>query len=202
MLVLHSSAASPFGRKIKVAATVLGLSDHIKIVSADTHDPNDPIRLYNPLGKIPCLVTEEGMAIYDSRVIVEYLDHRAGGGNIIPREAAQRFPALIFQALADGLQDAAILLIYERRFRAAEKHEPKWVQHQSGKIERALTMLERAPPAGAHHIGHVAVACALGYLDLRFEGRWRQSHPKLIAWLDAFAAEVPAFEATRFVEAA
>jgi len=202
MLVLRSAAASPFGRKVKIAAAVLGLSDILEIVATDTLDAADPVRQHNPLGKIPCLTTEDGMAIYDSRVIVEYLDHRAGGGKIIPQQPEKRFPTLVLQALADGVQDAAILMVYERRFRAAEKHEPNWLHHQSGKIDRALAMLEQAPPSGTRDIGHIALACALGYLDLRFEGQWRQTHPKLRAWLDLFSKDIPAFETTRFVQAA
>jgi glutathione S-transferase len=202
MLVLRSAAASPFGRKVKIAAAVLGLTDQLEIVAVDTLDPTDPIRQHNPLGKIPCLTTEDGLAIYDSRVIVEYLDHRAGGGKIIPPQPEKRFPTMVLQALADGIQDAAILMVYERRFRAAEKHEANWLRHQSGKIDRALAMLEQAPPTGMRDIGHIALACALGYLDLRFDGHWRQTHPKLRAWLDLFAKDIPAFETTRFVQAA
>jgi glutathione S-transferase len=199
MLVLRSAPASPFGRKVKIAATVLGLGNQLEIITANTLEPSDPLRQHNPLGKIPCLTTPDGMAIYDSRVIVEYLDHRAGGGKIIPHEPDRRFPALILQALADGIQDAAILMIYEQRFRSADKHEPTWLQHQSDKIDRALVAIDPAPPTGPRDIGHIALACALGYLDLRFDGRWRSSHPNLVAWLNQFSQEIPAFEATRFV---
>ena len=103
------------------------------------------------------------------------------------------------QALADGLLDAALLQVYEGRFRSADRHEQKWVQHQSEKVERALAVLEAAPPtlADKPDLGAIAVACALGYLDLRFEGKWRESHPRLVAWLDDFAAKVPAFEETK-----
>jgi glutathione S-transferase len=202
MLVLRSAAAAPFGRKVKIAAAALGLSDQLEVATANTLEPTDPLRQHNPLGKIPCLTTDDGTAIYDSRVIVEYLDHRAGGGKIIPQQPERRFPTLVLQALADAIQDAAILMIYEQRFRTADKHEPTWLQHQSGKIDRALIAIEQAPPPGARDIGHIALACALGYLDLRLDGRWRQSHPKLVAWLDLFGKDIPAFEATRFVQAA
>ena len=100
MLVLRSSAASPFGRKVKLAASILGLSDRIEIVAADTLNPEDSIRQQNPLGKIPVLITEDGASIYDSPVILEYLDRRAGGGKIIPTEAKARFAALTLEALA------------------------------------------------------------------------------------------------------
>lgn len=198
MLVLRSSPASPFGRKVKIAASLLGLSERIQVVDADTLSPEDSIRQQNPLGKIPALVLESGEALYDSRVIVEYLDYVAGGGRIFPAGDA-RFTALREQALADGIMDAALLQVYEGRFRSEDKHEPKWVDHQAGKVERGLSFAEAnlSTPAADLHIGHIALACALGYLDLRFGGRWRESHPKLVAWLADFEARVPVFAKTR-----
>ena len=198
MLILRSSPASPFGRKVKISAHLLGLADRIEVVDADTNDPGDSLRRQNPLGKIPALVLESGEALYDSRVIVEYLDHLAGGGRILPAGAA-RFPVLVQQALADGIMDAALLQVYEGRWRAEDKRDARWTEHQQGKVVRGLDHAEAhlSKPAPELHIGHVALACALGYLDLRFEGRWRESYPKLVAWLDDFASRVPAFEKTR-----
>lgn len=199
MLILRSSPASPFGRKVKITAAVLGLSDRIEITATDTTDPADPIRTQNPLGKIPALVLEDGSALFDSRVIVEYLDHLAGGGRVIPA-GPERFPELRLQALADGIADAALLQVYEVRFRPEEGRNEAWVANQAGKVARGLAALEAAPPAlgTTPGIGAIALACALGYLDLRFAGAWRAGHPALAAWLDRFAAAVPAFEATRF----
>jgi glutathione S-transferase len=199
MLILRSSPASPFVRKIRIAASVLGLDREITIELADTANPGDTVRQQNPLGKIPALVLEDGTVLFDSRVILEYLDHRAGGGRIVPKEAGARFAALRLQALADGLMDASILLVYEGRWRPAEKHEPKWVDHQAGKVARTLAALEAdtpgldAPPT----VGQIALACALGYRDFRFARTWRKDHPRLVAWLDNFAARVPAFAATK-----
>ena len=200
MLVLRSSPTSPFGRKVKITAALLGLSDRITIEKADTGDPNDSLRKQNPLGKIPILILESGEALYDSRVIVEYLDSLAGGGRLIPA-GWSRFEALRQQALADGLMDAALLQVLEGRWRPADRHEPKWLDHQRGKVERALDEAEArlSSPSPTLHIGHVALACALGYLDMRFEGRWRQTYPKLVSWLDDFEGRVPAFGVTRFV---
>jgi glutathione S-transferase len=199
MLILRSSPASPFGRKVKIAAAVLGLSDKIEIVAADTNDPSEPLRQQNPLGKIPTLVLRDGTTLFDSRVIVEYLDHLAGGGKIIPA-GEERFAQLRLMALADGLCDAALLQVYEVRFRPEANRDSAWVANQAGKVARALTALEISPPTlgDTPRIGEIALACALGYLDLRFEGKWRADHPALGAWLDAFEAKVPAFEATRF----
>jgi glutathione S-transferase len=195
-MILRSSPPSPFGRKVKIAAAVLGLS--LEIQKADTTDPADTLRQQNPLGKIPALILDDGTVLFDSRVIVEYLDHLAGGGRVIP-SGPERFTVLRLQALADGLMDAALLQVYEVRLREEANRSPAWVESQRGKVERALAELEANPPAIASppDIGAIAVACALGYLDLRFEGRWRGSHPRLVAWLDRFAAEVPSFEATK-----
>ncbi|HEY8384365.1 MAG TPA: glutathione S-transferase family protein [Microvirga sp.] len=198
MLTLRSSPASPFGRKVKISAALLGLTDRIAVTEADTLDPNEPLRQQNPLGKIPCLVLETGESLYDSRVIVDYLDHLAGGGGVIPAGEA-RYPALRLQALGDGIMDAALLQVYEGRWRPEDRRDPKWVEHQAGKVKRGLdhAQAHHATPEANLHIGHITLACALGYLDLRFPGTWRDAYPKLVAWLDDFAARVPAFEATR-----
>jgi glutathione S-transferase len=201
MLILRSSSASPFGRKVRIAAAMLGLSERIEIVAADTGDPEDSLRRQNPLGKIPALIGEDGEAIFDSRVIVEYLDWLAGAGSgvLFPGDPAARFRALTLQALADGITDAAILQVFELRHRDPALRSAKWLDYQADKVTRALAALERRPPeASARNIGAIALACAFGYLDLRFEGLWRSAHPRLVAWLEAYSAGVPAFEATRF----
>jgi glutathione S-transferase len=199
MMILRSSPASPFARKCNIAASLLGLSSQIEIVNADTNDAADPLREQNPVGKIPVLVLDDGSTLFDSRVILEYLDQRAGGGKIIPREQEARFAALRLQALADGMTDAQILLIYEGRWRPPEHHVQKWTDYQAGKIKRGLATLEAAPPPldPVPNVGQIALACFLGHRDLRFPGSWRDSHPKLAAWLDRFAAQVPAFNATK-----
>lgn len=199
MMTLRSSPASPFGRKVVIAASILGLEADITTEVADTTDPEDSLRRQNPLGKLPVLIVEDGTILYDSPVILEYLDHRAGGGRIIPAQGGARFAALRLQALGDGILDAAILRVYETRWRAAERREPKWLAHQAGKMTRAMAALEAQPPGldAIPHVGQITAACALGYLDLRFAGEWRTDHPRLLAWLEAFAAAVPAFAATR-----
>lgn len=198
-MILRSATASPFARKVRIAAIVLGLDRGIDIVAADAADPNDTVRQQNPLGKIPTLVFDDGAVLYNSRVIIEYLDHLAGGGRIIPAAPGARFAALRLQALADGIMDASILQVYESRWRDPAKHEPKWVDHQAGKVDRALAALEASPPGldPLPNIGQIALACALGYCDFRFAGTWRQDHPRLVKFLDGFAAAVPAFAATR-----
>ena len=197
-MILRSSPASPFGRKVKIAAHVLGLIDKIDIIVADTLNPEDPLRTRNPLGKIPALTLDDGTTLYDSRVIVEYLDHVAGGGKIIPETDKERFEVLTLQALADGVMDAALLQVYETRFRDEDKRSSKWVEHQSGKVTRGLDALEVHVPhlSPVPNLGAITVACALGYLDLRFGEGWRTGRPRLTAWLADFAARVPGYAAT------
>jgi glutathione S-transferase len=198
MRILRGASASPFVRKARVAAAVCGLSDRIEVKPADTNNAADTLRVENPLGKIPALILDDGTTLYDSRVIAEFFDAKAGGGVIIPKGAA-RFPVLTLQALADGMMDASVLRIYETRYRTPETYNARWLDHQTGKVERALTVLEASPPklTNPPDIGQIAVACALGYLDFRFAGEWRKSYPRLVAWLADFAAQVPSFEATR-----
>src|SRR5262249_33447933 len=125
MMVLRSSPASPFGRKVRIAISLLGLDGGIRTEPADPTNFSDTLRQQNPLGKIPVLIAEDGIAYYDSRVILEFLDQHAGGGKIIPREPARRLAALRLQALCDGLLDASILTVYEARWRDREHHEQK-----------------------------------------------------------------------------
>ena len=199
MMILRSSPPSPFGRKVKLALGILGLENEVTIEKADPTDANDSLRQQNPLGKIPALIVEDGTVLYDSPVILEYLDTRAGGGKIVPKDPNARLAALTLQALCDGILDAGIMLVYEGRWRAPEKNEPKWIEHQRGKVQRALDVLEAAPPKldAIPNVGQITLACALGYGDLRFEGKWREGRPQLVKWLDDFASRVPAFERTR-----
>jgi glutathione S-transferase len=199
MLTLRTSFSSPFGRKPRIAVGLLGLNDRVKIESASTQEPEDPLRKQNPLGKVPVLILDDGTAMFDSPVILEYLDMLAGGGRIVPKDAKARFDALRLEALADGLLDASILIVYEGRYRPAERHEQKWLDLQSGKVERGLGALEAAPSDidQTPNVGQITLACALGYLDFRFAGQWRKDHPRLVGWLDAFAGRVPAFNATK-----
>ena len=198
MPTIRTGPTSPFGRKVRLAVKLLGLEREVAWEPASTVDPADPIRQQNPLGKVPVLLLDDGSALFDSPVILEYLDHLAGGGRILPKDPQRRFAALRLQALADGIMDASILINYEARYRPVQHHEPKWLDLQAGKVARALAMLEAAPPAldAPPDVGQITLACALGYRDFRFPGTWRGDHPRLAAWLEGFAAAVPAFAAT------
>jgi glutathione S-transferase len=199
MMILRSVPPSPFARKCYLAASILGLTGELKLEKADSNDPADTLRVQNPLGKIPALVLEDGSTLFDSRVILEYLDHRAGGGKIIPAEPKARFAALRLQALADGMTDAQILIVYESRYRPPEHHVKKWTDYQADKIKRGLDALDADPPSldQIPNVGQIALACFLGHRDLRFAGDWRAGYPKLVTWLDRFAARVPAFAETK-----
>jgi glutathione S-transferase len=188
---------SPFGRKVRMAISRLGLWDRIEMVKADPLDPNDVLRRDNPLGKIPTLITDDGKAVYDSRVILEYLDHVAGGGRVIPTAWPARVETLTLQAMADGVMDACILIVYEGRHRPEALHHPPWLDYQRGKAVRGLTAFAKQPADPAHFdVGTIAAACMLGYLDLRKQVDWRPEFPTLVGWLDQFRARHPEFDAT------
>lgn len=198
MLILRSSPLSPFGRKVKVAAQWLGLKDRIEVRATDTLNPEDSIREQNPLGKIPCLIDEDGVAIYDSAVIIEYLEMLAGGDKLFPATGIGRIRAMTGQALVDGLMEAALLIVQEGRFRKPEQHSETWISHQHGKIDRALKALAANPPESTGmDIVALALACALDYLDFRAVTDWRAAQPALIGWREAFGRQWPEFEASR-----
>jgi glutathione S-transferase len=196
-MILRSSPTSPFGRKVKLAAHALGLMDRIEIVNAAPADPSDSLRNENPLGKMPALLLEGGDALYDSRVIVEYLADLAGDRTLLPK-GADRWEALRLQALADGMADAAILQFYEERFRPEAMRSADWVDYQQGKIDRGLDVLDAAPPRfeNAPHIGHLALAATLAWFDFRFSRKWRDGRERLAAWQDDAASRLAGFAET------
>ena len=150
--VLRSTVTSPFGRKVRMAIDVLRLADRIKLEPADPLDDNDTLRQQNPLGKMPCLVLADGSTIYDSGIIIEYLQDVAGTDRLLPLKGRERYRALTLSRLADGIMDASILVVYENRFRPdASTHSPRWLSHQRGKITRGLTAFEKAPPDPAEN---------------------------------------------------
>ncbi len=180
-----------------MAAGVLGLAERVTLEPANTLDETDSLRQQNPLGKMPCLLIADGTALYDSRVIIEFLQEAAGSTQLIPPRGIARYRALTRAALADGIADAALLMVYEGRFREAHQSSERWLAHQRGKITRGLAEFERAPPpAAVTDIVAIGLSCALGYLDWRKPVDWRPSHPNLVKWLDAFATHEPTFAAT------
>jgi glutathione S-transferase len=182
-----------------MAIDVLGLGDRIKVQPADPLDENDTLREQNPLGKMPCLVLADGGTIYDSGIIIEYLQDVAGTDRLLPLKGRDRYRALTLSRLADGIMDASILVVYENRFRPdAATHSPRWLAHQRGKITRGLTVFQKAlPDPKKSNVITIGLSCALGYLDWRKQVDWRPAYPGLVAWLNDFSRNEPAFERTR-----
>ena len=200
MYTLRSTLTSPFGRKVRLGAAVLGLADQIKLVPADTMDAADSLRSQNPLGKMPVLLLQDGSALYDSWVILEFLQELAGGEALVARAGAQRYATLTQARLVDGVGEAALLMMYEARFREPEQMSRRWLDHQRGKVERGLAVLEANPPAVALDLVGIGLVCVLGYLDWRKPVVWRPTHPKLVAWLEAMRATFPIVDATAVPE--
>ncbi len=199
--VLRSTPTSPFGRKVRMAIEVLGLSGRVTVTSADPLDENDTLRQQNPLGKMPCLVLVDGSTIYDSGIIIEFLQDVAGTDKLLPLRGRDRYRALTLSRLADGIMDASILVVYETRFRPDLPQSPRWLSHQRGKIRRGLTSFEALPlNPNKTDVVSIGLSCALGYLDWRKQIDWRLSYPGLVDWLNRFSAYEPAFEHTRAKE--
>lgn len=197
-MILRTTLTSPFGRKVLIAVRVLGFDDRIRVEAANTLDESDTLRQQNPLGKMPCLLLADGTVLYDSPVIIEYLDWLAGKHRLVPADGAERYVALARGALADGILDAALLMVYEYRFREASQASQRWLDHQRGKVVRGLAAFAAAPPDPLRtDIQSIGLACALGYLDWRKPVEWRSDYGSLVEWLDRFSRHEPAFEATR-----
>ena len=182
---------SPFGRKGTFAIAHLGLSDRVDV---GVPDDEESLRKLNPLAKVPALIIEDGTALFDSRVILEYLDMLAGGDKIIPVETGARFGALREAALADGILEGALLVTYEVRYRPDQTPYEPWLDFQRGKVGRGLAAMADAPPAITPlTVGGIGLACALEYIDFREQYDWRPEFPALAAWLDDFNAAHPVF---------
>ena len=194
------SPASPYVRKVMVVAHETGLNDKIEMVTVGTTPvaPDAGVAAANPLKKIPALIADDGMPLYDSPVICEYLDSLHSGPKMFPSGAA-RWQALCLQAAGDGMLDAALLVVYESRFREEAMRNQAWVDGQLSKIDGALDSFEAAADSFGDRvdIGTITVGCGLGYIDFRLGHRdWRASHPKLAAWYKAFSAR-PSMDATK-----
>lgn len=190
MQLIHSPA-SPFARKVRVVIHELGLQDRIDEIRVQTSPiSQDPTLVRsNPLGKIPALVRDDGPTLYDSRVITRFLDTLAGG-NLYP--AGRVWEVLTLEATGDGIMDAAVAIVYERRFRDEAMHHEGIVEGHRDRVTRALDVLcDRwmSHLEGRLDIGQIAVACALGYLDFRHGDMvWREGRPALADWYARFAS--------------
>jgi glutathione S-transferase len=184
---LHWSPRSPYVRKVMIAAYEAGLADRFERVRSVVamRKPNRTVMLDNPLSKIPTLVLDDGRALFDSAVICEYLDSLHTGTPLFPPSGPQRWEALRWHALGDGMLDALILWRNEREREPVQRLQDL-MEAFGLKTRAALALLDReadALEAAAFGIGHIAIVCALGYLDFRFaDFNWRSGHPRIAAW--------------------
>jgi glutathione S-transferase len=187
---LRFSTTSPFARKARVVALETGQGALLELVKTITTDPASGLSSDNPLNKIPVLILDNGDRLYDSPVICEYLDTCHDGRRLFPTAGPDRWTALRRQALADGMMDAAVLRMYERR-RPENLRSRDWDQAQKIRVEQGLAVLEgEADRLGTEpDIGNLSVAVMLDYLDFRFSDEdWRRAHPHLASWHRSFSA--------------
>jgi glutathione S-transferase len=195
---LRYSGTSPYVRKVMIVARETGLADRIELVPASVAPTtlNPEIAAENPLVKVPTLVIDGGQSLFDSRVIVEYLDTLHAGRRLFPAEGPARWTALRRQAIGDGLLDAALLIRYENNLRPEPQRWKEWTEGQFRKLRQALAALAEENLGTEPTIGEITAGCALGYLDFRFPDEdWRAAHPQLGNWF-AKISERPSFVAT------
>jgi glutathione S-transferase len=200
---LFYSPTSPYVRKVTVAALETGLDHRIERVPTNVWDPASDFGRFNPLGKVPALLTDDGLLLVESAVIAEYLDSLTHDGpKLFPPDGPERWRVLHMRGIADGALDAAILWLVETR-RPEGERSPSWILRQTGKVMRGLDTLDAEVSAWGDvvSIGTIAAGCLLGFLDFRFpDNEWRAARPKLAAWYAAFARR-PAWLATQPKEA-
>lgn len=179
---LHYAGASPFVRKVLICAIIRGLDGKIDRVSSNPHASPAELLADNPLSRVPAMVTDSGDTLYDSPVICEYLDTLGDAAKLIPPAGAERIASLKWQALGDGIMDAAVA----RRMQAAlqqDEARAAFGARQAAVVQRALDVLENTDLSGPLEIGRITIGCALGYLDFRFAHEdWKAARPKLAAW--------------------
>lgn len=204
MLKLHWSPRSPYVGKVMIAATEMGLRDRIETVRTvvSATQPVESFFADNPLNKIPTLILEDGTALFDSRVICEYLDTLHNGRKLYPTDARERLLAIRNLAFGDGLVDVGMMRMGERRKPEAQRtpeivaSNERKTQEAVDRLERDVSMLTERP----YDIGHVAIGTALAYFDFRLpDDNWREGRPALAAWHAEFM-ERPAVQANRFVD--
>ena len=184
---LFSSPASPFARKVLACAIFREIDAQIDAIPTVASASPPELLAANPLSKIPCLITEDGTALFDSPVICEYLDAMDGGLPLFPRAGGARWLALKHQAMGDGIMDAAVLRRGEV-LRPQEAARDAAMARLKAAVDRTVAALEAEVPHQSVDIGTIAIGCALGYLDFRFAHEpWRPSAPKLAAWFEAFS---------------
>jgi len=197
---LIASLGSPYVRKVRVVMAEKKID--YELVLEDVWSEGTTIQQSNPLGKVPCLMMDDGGAMFDSRVIVEYLDILTPVGKLIPASGRERAEVKCWEALADGLLDAAVLVRLEKTQRPAKQQSPEWIKRQWSKVEASLKAMsvglgEKPFCVGNHYtLADVAVGCALGWLTFRFPDlAWREDYPTLAKLFDKLS-ERPSFKDT------
>ena len=197
---LIGSVASPFVRKVRVVLAEKKLDYGFELENVWTAETT--VHLYNPLGKIPCLIMEDGSSMVDSRVIVEYLDTLTPVCKLLPPNGRDRADVKVWEALADGVLDAAVLARLEKTLRPEEQQSAAWIERQMGKVLAGLAVMSAnlgdSPYCRGNHysLADVAVGCALGWLAFRFpEIDWRGDYPNLAKLFDKLS-ERPSFKDT------
>lgn len=197
---LLTSLTSPYGRKIRVVLAEKHIECERIIVQAG--DPASNVSQFNPLGKVPVLILDDGQALYDSPVIAEHLDEISPVGKLIPQEHRQAIRVKLKEALADGITDAAVLVVLERR-RPVELQSLDWIYRQQQKVEHGLAALsaelgeQKWLLSNRYSLADIATGCMLSYLDFRLPDLdWRTPYPNLAAFLQRLEAEKPAFAET------
>jgi glutathione S-transferase len=184
---LYYSSTSPYVRKVVACAIIRGLDGRIEKVTSNPHVSPPDLVADNPLSKVPCLVTDDGVALFGSQLICEYLDSLGDALPLFPPNGAARWRALKFQSLGDGILDAAVPCRGEQGKPKEDARDMQIARYKAA-FARAVDTLEADPPHQHVDIGSITVASALGYLDFRFAADpWRPSHPKLTAWYEAFS---------------
>ena len=186
---LIGSVASPFVRKVRVVLAEKKLDYAFEI--ENVWSPETAIHLSNPLGKVPCLCMEDGSAMFDSRVIAEYLDTLTPVCKLLPPVGRERADVKVWEALSDGVVDAAVLVRLERTLRAPEQQSAAWIERQMAKVHAGLATMSanlgESPYCKGNHytLADIAVGCALGWLLFRFpEITWRADHANLARLFD------------------
>lgn len=183
---LYYSATSPYVRKVLACAITRGLDGRVTLQPSNPHASPADLVADNPTSKVPCLVTDDGLALYDSPVICEFLDSLGDAPPLFPVTSAARWRALKFQAMGDGIMDAAVPCRGEQAKPKEAARDAQIVRFKAA-MTRTVEALEHDVPHRHVDIGSIAVACALGYLDFRFAADpWRPAHPKLAAWFEDF----------------
>ena len=199
MYKLSFSPASPYVRKVRMAAFKAGMDKKLELITANTQDEKDDIRNLNPLGKIPIVTKPDGSSLFDSRVIIDHFN-RVGGG-LIPDNGDDRDTVLTRAALVEGLIDASLLIVYSDRYAGGETPSKVWADLQKGKIDRTLDFLENDLTNWTNPIGfdlaNIGLVTALGYLKFREVRDWKTNRPKMQEWYQNIGSNLPGFDETK-----